>query len=172
MGEQRESWRETFSAFGEALVEVLRAELAVITEVWSRSFRELAIALGLLAAAGYVTLVCLPALLIFAMVFGLHSGLGWPLWGAALAVAGLVTLVVALVAGLAFKRLRDRFESPVETVKIRVADHASWWNERILSDGEGADGAHNLEQDNDGAGAVDGASERGDGTAGEPPSGS
>ena len=172
MGEQRDSWRETFSAFGEALVEVLRAEMAVITEVWSRSFRELAVALGLLAAAGYVSLVCLPALLIFALVFGLHTGLGWPLWGSALAVAALVTLIVALVAALALRRLRDRFENPVETVKHRVADHAAWWNERILSEGEGAVGADSLGQGNDGAGAVDGASERGDGTAGEPPSGS
>ncbi len=170
MSEQRDSWRETFTAFGEALVEVLRAELEVITEVWSRSFRELALALAMLAAAGYVALICLPTLLIIAMVSALS--LVWPVWGAALAVAALVTLIVALVAALAFKRLRDRFENPVETVKHRVADHAAWWNERILNEGEGAAGADSLGQGNDGAGAVDGASERDDGTASEPPSGS
>lgn len=162
MTNRRESWRETFTAFAESLLEVLRAELAVVTEAWQKSFRELAIALGLLAVAGYVALVLLPPLLIFAMVFGLHTGLGWPLWGAALTVAGLVTLILALVAWLAFKRLRERCENPVATVKERVADNRAWWNDRIVNDGRG------LEEDNDRAGEANGSSDREDGPAGEP----
>ncbi len=135
MANRRDSWQEAFTALGQALIEVLRAELAVVAEVWKRSGRELGIALGVLALAAYLALVCLPALLIFAAVVGLEAGLGWPLWGAALAVAGLVVLVIAILALVVRQRLAKRFESPVATVQHRLADHTAWWSERILNEG-------------------------------------
>ncbi len=167
-------------ALGEALIEVLRAELAVVAEAWKGSLRQLGIALGMFAAAGYVALVCLPALLIYALVLGLQDLLAWafaprewPIWASALVVAVLVTLVVYLVAMMALKRLRERFENPVATVKDRVADHTAWWNDRVL---------RGLESDNDTAGANGGANDArqghpseddtGDPTAGETPPGS
>ncbi len=155
---ERGTWRETFVALGESLIEVLRAELAVIVEAWQGSLRHLAIALGIFAVAGYVALVCLPALLIFAMVVGLNAGLGWPLWASALAVAGLVAVVVGVLAWLAARRLSKHFESPVATVKDRVADHTAWWNDRLLGERERASGATGLE-DNGKAGATDEADE-------------
>ena len=160
MGQRRDTWREAFTALGQSLIEVLRAELEVIAEAWKRSGKELGIALGLLAAAAYVALVCLPALLIFAGVVGLNAGLGWPLWASALAVAALVTLVVLLIVWIAVKRPQRRCESPVTTVRDRFSDHVTWWNERILYDRKTLGGTDEA-QGNDG----------GDRTAGESPTG-
>ena len=150
MGKRQGSWRQTFVALGEAMIEVLRAELEVIAEAWQRSGRELAIALGLLAAAAYVGLVCLPALLLLAAVAGLLA-LGLPLWGAALVVAGLVTLVVALVAWIATRRLARRCENPITTVTDRLSDHVAWWHERVLRDDRvlGDEKSSGGEDDND-----------------------
>ncbi len=152
MGNRRNTWRESFAALGESLIEVLRAELAVIGEAWKGSLRHLGIALGLFAVAGYVALVCLPTLVILALVAGMVA-LGMPLWGAALVVIALVVTFVAVVVALAKKRLHERFENPVATVKDRVADHTAWWNERVLN---GHDTA-SLEEDNSTEGARSGA---------------
>ena len=132
MGDRRNSWRETFTALGESLVEVLRAELAVLAEGWKRSGRELGIAIALVVAAGYVALICLPTLLIIALAAGLHA-LGLPLWGAALVVAAVVMLVIGLMAWIAVKRL-ERCENPVAAAKDRFSDHVAWWQESILMD--------------------------------------
>ncbi len=130
MSSPGDGWRETLTALGQSLIEVLRAELAVIGEAWKRSGRELGIALGLFAAAAYVGLICLPALLILALVAGLDIWL--PLWGAALVAAALVAVIVYLLVMLAMNRLHKRCENPVTAVKHRFADHIAWWNERVL----------------------------------------
>ena len=132
---RRDSWQDTFRALGQAMIDVLRAELAVIQETWQRSAMEAGKAAAIFAVVAYLGLVCLPTLLIFALVTGLHGGLGWPLWASALAVAGLVILVAAMLAGIALYLLRSRFESPVATVQHRFADHRAWWSDRILGDG-------------------------------------
>ena len=136
MGSQLESWRDTFRALGEALIEVLRAEAAVIGETWQRSGRELGKVLAVVGVAGYLGLICLPTLLLAALVSGLMDGLGWPLWGAALAVAGVVALVIFILARVVVHLMTHRFESPVTTVQHRLADHRAWWSERVLSDGQ------------------------------------
>lgn len=170
MANRRDTWRDSFVALGEALIGVLRAELAVIAEAWKGSLRHLGIALGMFAVAGYIALVCLPALLIFALVLGLqrllawtfaHWGMAWPLWASALVVAALVALVVYLIVRMAVKRLRDRFESPVATVQERVADHTAWWNERVLNGHESAEGATRPESDNGGAPDGEGGARQG-----------
>ncbi len=130
MGKRNEGWRETFIALGESLIEVLRAELAVIGEAWQRSGRELAIALGIFAFAAYIALICLPVLLILALVAGLDIWL--PLWGAALVTAALVAVIVYVLVMVASNRMLKRCENPVATVTDRFADHVVWWNERVL----------------------------------------
>ena len=166
MGE-RSSWRDNFVALGQSLFEVVRAELAVIREAWAGSMRQLAIAVGMFAVAGYIALVCLPPLLIFALVHGLHQGLGWPLWATALVVAALVALCIYLIVRLASKRLRERFESPVATVKERVADHTAWWNDSLLNAPGSDAGATSLKEDNPTAGAKGGANEAPEGQSGQ-----
>lgn len=158
MGDRRDSWRDTFRAFGEAAVEVLRAEAALVAETWERSGRELGKVAGIVVAAGYLVLVCLPSLLLFALLTGLHSGLGWPLWGAALAVAALAAVVAAVLVAIARHLLANRFENPVTTVQDRVADHRAWWDELTLR--------HGIKE-----GEADGALDTGDRESGEPPAG-
>lgn len=131
----RDSWQDTLRALGQTAIEVVRAELAVISETWQRSARELGKAAGILVVVAYLGLICLPSLLLFALLSGLHSGLGWPLWGAALAVSAVVVLVALLLARLALYLLSRRFENPVATVQERLADHRAWWSERLVGDG-------------------------------------
>ena len=161
MASGHDSWRDGFRALGESLFEVVRAELEVVGESLKRSGRWLGISLGLFAAAGFLILACLPALLILAAVAGLREGRGWPLWAAALAVAGVVLIIGLVLALIARVVLARRFENPVATVRYRFADHVAWWDERILSDDRTQGGADEARE----------ALVRGDGTAGEPPAG-
>ncbi len=158
MGGRRDSWQETFRGLGQALIEMLRAEWALIAETWQRSGRELGKAAALMVVVGYLGLIWFPALVIFAMVTGLSSGLGWPLWGAALVVAAVVLLVAYGLARLAAHVMSRRFENPVATVQRSVADHRAWWSERIVGD-ETTEGES------------DGALDRSDRAPGEPPAG-
>lgn len=137
MEKARDSWRDTVRAVGEAMVDVLRAEAAVVGETWQRSGRELGKILGLLVVLAYLALIWVPSLLVFALLMGLSEGLGWPLWASALAVAGLVAIVAFLLLRIARHRIAHRLESPAATVRQRFADHRAWWNERIVG-GEGA----------------------------------
>ncbi len=154
----RDSWQDTFRALGQAVIDVLRAEMAVISETWQRSARELGKAAGILVVVAYLGLILVPSLLLFALLTGLHSGLGWPLWAAALAVAALVVVVCLVLARIALHLLQKRFESPVATVQNRFADHRAWWSERILGDGTTE-------------GDVDEALDTSDRAPGEPPPG-
>lgn len=149
MGDRQMSWRETVRALGEALVEVFRAEVTVVAEAWKRSGKELGKALGLAVVALYLALICLPTLLLAALVSGLMEGFGWPLWGAALTVAGGVVLVLAVLGGIAAYIVKNRFESPVATVRHQVADHRAWWSERVLGDGSSGAPSEGEEADED-----------------------
>ncbi len=140
MGSQRESWQETFRGLGESLIGVLQAELAVVVETWKRSGKELGKVAALVAAAAYLGLICLPSLLIVVLLAGLYEGLGWPLWGSALTVVGVVLAVIGGLAWIALHLMKNRFESPVTTVQNQVSDHRAWWSERILSDGKSTEG--------------------------------
>lgn len=159
MGSQRESWQQTFRALGESLIGVLQAELAVVVETWKRSGKELAKVAGLAGAAAVLSLICLPPLLVLALLSGLIELTGWPLWGAALAVAGVVVLVASILGWIAVRVLKHRFESPVATVQHQLSDHRAWWGERVLTDSKGKQGDVDEkpadEKDGDGANSSD-----------------
>ncbi len=163
MAGDRDSWRQTFRSVGAALTDVVRAELDVIGERLKDSGRGLGISLGLVVAAGFLILICVPALLVLAAVAGLHSGLDWPLWGAALAVGGFVAAIGLGLAAVARYVMVHRFENPVAMVQDRYTDHVAWWNQRILSD-ENTPGGVDDESHAEPADA-------GDGTPGEPTAG-
>ena len=141
MSDRRETWRDTIRAVGEALIAVLRAEAEVIGETWRSSSREIGRVVGLVVILAYLSLICVPSLLILALLMGLHTGLGWPLWVAALVVAAVVSVLGLILARIALHLLTHRFESPIATVKHRFADHRAWWGEKILKSGadEGAE---------------------------------
>ena len=49
-----------------------------------------------------------------------------PIWGAALAVTGLLALVATVLALAGRARLR-RLENPLATARRRMDDHLAWW---------------------------------------------
>lgn len=113
---------------GQALLDVLRAELAALGEDFRRSGRDLAAGLGLLGGAAAV-LFWTAGLAAFTLVAVL--AIWFRLWLAALLVLAGFATVTAVLAWLGISRLR-RLESPLEDVRRRAADHLDWWQNRLL----------------------------------------
>jgi hypothetical protein len=133
MARRLENWSEIFRALGEALIDVVRAEVTVLAGQLQRSAKSAGVALGLFA----VTLLFLAVavvLALFALVDGVRVGFGWPWWGAALAVAGAIVAVALLLAGTAALILKKRFEMPQVTFRRRLEDHLGWWRERVFGE--------------------------------------
>ena len=135
MPSRRETWVELFRGLGQALIAEWRAELDVLVEHWKQWGGRAAVTAGLAAVAAVLLIVYLPGLLIFALVAGLESAGGLPLWGAALVVAGAVVLVAALLAGVGWLLLR-KHQHPVAAAKSRYQDHLEWWRSRMLEGGD------------------------------------
>jgi hypothetical protein len=121
-------WIEMFRGLGEALLDVLRAEVATLQEDLTRSGKIAGGALALLGAA-LVLLFWIIGLVVFTLVAVLHIWL--PLWGAALIVLGLFAIVAATLVLLGINRLKQ-VENPVQTFRRRVDDHLDWWQNTLL----------------------------------------
>lgn len=121
-------WIEMFRGLGEALLDVLRAEVATLQEDLTRSGRIAGGALALLGAA-LILLFWIVGLLIFALVAVLHIWL--PLWAAALVVLGLFVAVAGILGWLGVRRFKQ-VENPMQTVRRRVDDHLDWWQNTLL----------------------------------------
>ena len=131
MGGWIEAWIDTFRSLGEALLTVLKAELATLQEDLKGSGRHLVVALGLLGAA-LVVLFWLTGLLIAFLVAVLSIWL--QLWAATLVVLLLFVAGAGLLVWLGLRRLRQ-IENPVETVRRHVDDHLDWLHNRLLREG-------------------------------------
>lgn len=126
-------WIESFRGLGEALLEVLRAEVSTLQEDLTRSGRIAGVALALLGAA-LVLLFWIVGLLIFFLVAFLHSKWPlWPLWGSALFVLVLFIVTAGLLGWLGVRRVKQ-VENPMQTVRRRVDDHLDWWQNTLLRD--------------------------------------
>jgi hypothetical protein len=123
-------WVEMFRGLGEALLEVLRAEVATLQEDLSRSGRIAGGALALLGTA-LILLFWIVGLLIFAMIAVLHIWL--ELWAASLIVLGLFLLATGILAWMGVNRFKQ-VENPVQTFRRRVDDHLDWWQNTLLRD--------------------------------------
>lgn len=121
-------WLDFLRSLGQALLEVLRAELTALSEDLRLSARRLRAALLLFLAALLVLFWGL-GVLVYAAVEVLALWL--PRWGAALSLAGLLLLVAGLCAGLGRGRLRG-VENPARTVRRRLDEHVGWWQRRVL----------------------------------------
>ncbi len=121
-------WIEMFRGLGEALLDVLRAEVATLQEDLTRSGRIAGGALALLGTA-LILLFWIVGLLIFALVAVIAIWL--PLWAAALIVLGLFLAATALLAWLGLNRMKQ-VENPVQTFRRRVDDHLDWWQNTLL----------------------------------------
>ncbi len=113
---------------GGALLEVLRAEAAVLGEDLGRTGREL-LKVALLACVALAVLFWTVGAATLALVELLALWL--PRWGATLAVVGLFVAAIALLGLLAWLRLR-RLEIPTETLRRRVDEHLDWWQLNVL----------------------------------------
>ncbi len=122
------SWSELIRGLGQALLDVLKAEIRGLETEVQRSGRELSIGLGLvLAALGFLFWTLGALLFAFAAVLAIWL----PLWGAALIVAAVFALAGAVLAWFARKRFA-RFENPLRTARRRFEDHMDWVESRLL----------------------------------------
>lgn len=123
------AWLELFRSLGQALIELIKAEVAEVREQVAASGKHLAIAVGLMLAAAMVAFWFF-ALLIYTAVEVLALWL--PRWGAAATVAGVFLVLVLALAGAGYFKLR-RLESPTEIFGRQWRDHREWWNRRLLA---------------------------------------
>jgi hypothetical protein len=122
-------WLQLVRSLGEALLEVLRAELAALQGDVQRSGRHLGIGLALLGGAAMLAFWAV-GLVVFVLITLLALWL--PLWGAALVVLALFLIGTAILALLGKKRLME-VENPVSSVRRRLDDHLAWWQESFLA---------------------------------------
>lgn len=129
------NWIEQFRTLGLALLEVFRAEWEALRGDLDRSKRNLAIVVGLLAAAAVLAFWTLGVL---SFLLGAVLAIWLPVWAAALIVFGLYlipTVAFGIVGARRGKRwLRD--ENPAASVRRRVDDHLVWWQESLLREEE------------------------------------
>jgi hypothetical protein len=123
-------WIEMFRGLGEALLDVLRAEVATLQEDLTRSGRIAGGALALLGTA-LILLFWIVGLLIFALIAVLAIWL--QLWAASLIVLGLFLIATGILAWMGLNRLKQ-VENPVQTFRRRVDDHLDWWQSTLLRD--------------------------------------
>lgn len=121
-------WIEMFRGLGEALLDVLREEVATLQEDLSRSGRIAGGALALLGVA-LVFLFWIVGLIIFVLVALLAIWL--QLWAAALIVLALFTVTAGILGWMGMSRLKT-VENPVQTFRRRVDDHLDWWQNTLM----------------------------------------
>lgn len=123
------TWSELIRGLGQALLDVLKAEIRGLETEVQRSGQELQKGVGLLAAA-----VALLFWTVGALIFAAAAVLAiWlPLWGAALIVAGVFGLAGGLLIHFGLGRLR-KFENPLRTARRRFEDHMDWVQGRLLA---------------------------------------
>ena len=123
-------WSDLLRSLGRAFQDLLRSEVAALSDELAGSGRRLAAVAGLFLLAAFGLFWAL-GLLTFAAV---EAAAMWlPRWAAALSVFGAVLLVAAILAAVAWRRFR-RLETPAATIRRRVAEHVDWWETRILAD--------------------------------------
>jgi hypothetical protein len=127
---RRREWRDRLIGLREALGELYAAEMAALSrdlERWGKGFL---VAL-LLALGALFLLFWLLAVVVGTVVAALAEWL--PVWGAMLVTAGLLLVVIAVLALLAWRRLQ-RLGGPLALMARRWRDHLDWWQERVLQE--------------------------------------
>lgn len=126
-------WRGAISGVANALTDLFRAEIDELASELRESRRKLVRVLVLAIGALFLAFWWLAILLFSAIEI---VGLWLPRWGAALSVAGALTLGL-LILWLVLRSAVGRLDSPVETVQRRVENHLLWWNETLGRDPSG-----------------------------------
>lgn len=120
-------WNERMRGLGRSVVELLRAEVAALSDDLASSRR--------VAGEGLVALVIGLAVAFWAVGAAVaFVALVLAIWLPAWAAVGLVLLLLVGVAVLALRRARERFaavENPLGTVRRHVDEHLSWWQGQL-----------------------------------------
>ena len=133
MSRNPSTWLKLARKVGQALLELLGAEISALSEEFELSGRRLLGAVILLSLALFALFWGVGALSL--TVFELLA-LRYARWQASLFVLGGLLTVAAVLAAIGWWRLRT-IEAPAATVRRRLDDHLSWWQGRILAaDGE------------------------------------
>ncbi|MDH3254970.1 MAG: phage holin family protein [Acidobacteriota bacterium] len=118
---------ENASALGEAGLGLMKAEAAALSQELRLSGKAL-FRIGVLAAISLFVLFWALAALVYA---GIEIGTIWlPRWASALTASAILLLIVVLVTGVVWIRVR-RLETPVATLRRHMDDHRDWWRRRI-----------------------------------------
>lgn len=133
MQERRSTWGEVFRSLGEAVFEVLRAEMAVLAEQWKEAGVVLAIALAL-GGTVFFSMFWLLGLAVLAAVDLVRKFQEWQLWQASLAVGALLLLLMVLALVVAWLLVR-RLKNPLGAVQERMSDHFAWWRKDLFEQG-------------------------------------
>lgn len=121
-------WSQSLRSLGDALIDVLRAEAAVLGDDLGRTGRSLLKVLVLAFMALAIVFWTIGALTL-ALIEVLALWL--PRWGATLSVVGLFVATIALVGLLAWLRMR-KLEAPTVALRRRVDEHLDWWQQNVL----------------------------------------
>jgi hypothetical protein len=141
----RTTWIGAFRALGDAVLDLVRAEVAALLQEWKRAAVELA---KVLAIVFGVLLICfyLPFLVLFALVDGVSQWWGWPMWSSALAVFGFAILIIAALGAVAAWIWNRRLVGPTISLQRRIDDHSDWWQRRIFLEREALDSMGGTEE--------------------------
>lgn len=132
---ERIGWLDLFRDFGSSLLTLGQAELRAFQRDLSESGRRALGALGLFLGALVFAFWTVGVATAFLVVL-LDRWL--PVWGAALAVTGLLALIATVLALLGRAGLR-RLENPLATARRRMDDHLAWWQSQHRAADEGED---------------------------------
>jgi hypothetical protein len=130
-------WSERMRGLGRSVVELLRAELAALSDDLGRSRRLAGQGLTALAVGLALVFWAVGALVTFVVLV-------LAIWLPAWAAVGLVLLLLVAAAAAALRQARARFaavENPLATVRRHVDDHLVWWQGQLAELGSGGGGA-------------------------------
>ncbi len=130
---ERETWIESLGALGAALMDLAQAEISAALRDIKVFLRQVA----MLAAVGgllLLILVYIPFILLFSALDAIHLLTGWPYWGSALLLFGLVLLLMATIGAAAYFFIGRHLKSPVEVFQHRLDDHQGWWRNEVIDE--------------------------------------
>ena len=127
-GLRKREWQQRLLGLREAVGELYAAESAALSRdlgKWGKGFGVAVVLLLAALALGFWLLALLVASLVAVLAIWL------PVWGATLAAAGVVALVVGGLGWLGWRRMQA-LGGPLGRVQRRWRDHLDWWRERVF----------------------------------------